>query len=127
MANNLTDTGENRIVDWLFGSSTTAPTLPLKMALVTAAGSDAAAGTEVTGGSYARKNITVAAAVNGAVTNSADLVFAGMPACTVVGWEIWDSAGSPVRWSYGLFDASKTVAAGDEFKVAAAGWTFSAS
>ncbi|CAL9366664.1 phage tail fiber protein [Streptomyces sp. enrichment culture] len=127
MANNLTDTGENRTVDWLFGSSTTAPTLPLKMALVTAAGSDSAAGTEVTGGSYARKNISVAAAVNGAVTNSADLSFTGMPACTVVGWEIWDSAGTPVRWSYGPFDPSKMVAAGDEFKVVAGGWTFSAS
>ncbi|WP_456044144.1 phage tail fiber protein [Streptomyces tendae] len=123
----MTDTGENRVVNWLFGSSTTAPTLPLKMALVTAAGNDATAGTEVTGGSYARKNISVAAAVNGGVANSADLVFAGMPACTVVGWEIWDSFGTPVRWCYGPFDASKTVAAGDEFKVAAGAWTFSAS
>ena len=114
-------------MDWLFGSATTAPTLPLKMALTTVNGTDAAAGTEVTGGSYARKNITVAAAVNGAVSNSADLIFSGMPAATVVGWEIWDSAGTPVRWSYGLFDASKTVAAGDDFKVAAGGWTFTAS
>ncbi|MFZ4150504.1 phage tail fiber protein [Streptomyces pseudogriseolus] len=127
MADNLTNTAENRAVDWLFGTSTTAPTLPLKMALVTASGNDATAGTEVTGGSYARKNISVAAAVNGAVSNSAELVFTGMPACTVVGWEIWDSAGTPVRWSYGPFDASKTVAAGDEFKVAAGAWTFSAS
>ncbi|GHC38070.1 hypothetical protein GCM10010348_76690 [Streptomyces anthocyanicus] len=127
ISDNLSNTAENRTVDWLFGSSTTAPTLPLKMALVTAAGSDAAAGTEVTGGSYVRKNISVAAAVNGAVANSADLIFTGMPACTVVGWEIWDSAGTPVRWSYGPFDASKTVAAGDEFKVAAGAWTFSAS
>jgi hypothetical protein len=97
------------------------------MALTTVNGTDAAAGTEVTGGSYARKNITVAAAVNGAVSNSADLIFSGMPAATVVGWEIWDSAGTPVRWSYGLFDVSKTVAAGDDFKVAAGGWTFTAS
>jgi len=50
-----------------------------------------------------------------------------MPAATVVGWEIWDSAGTPVRWSYGLFDASKTVAAGDDLKVAAGGWTFTAA
>ncbi|WP_434092551.1 phage tail fiber protein [Streptomyces griseorubiginosus] len=123
----MTNTAENRAVDWLFGTATTAPTLPLKMALTTANGTDAAAGTEVTGGSYARKNITVAAAVNGAVSNSADLIFSGMPAATVVGWEIWDSAGTPVRWSYGLFDASKTVAAGDDLKVAAGGWTFTAS
>ncbi|WP_454339995.1 phage tail fiber protein [Streptomyces pseudovenezuelae] len=123
----MTNTAQNRAVDWLFGTATTAPTLPLKMALTTANGTDSAAGTEVAGGSYARKNITVAAAVNGAVSNSADLIFNGMPAATVVGWEIWDSAGTPVRWSYGLFDASKTVAAGDDLKVAAGGWTFTAS
>lgn len=127
MADNLSNTGENRVVDWLFGTATTAPTLPLKVALTTANGSDAAAGTEVTGGSYARKNIAVAAAVNGSVSNSADLVFSGMPACTVVGWEIWDSAGTPIRWSYGTFDTSKAVTAGDDFKVAGGGLTFSAS
>ncbi|WP_425597432.1 phage tail fiber protein [Streptomyces tendae] len=127
MPDNLSNTAENRTVDWLFGVDVEGPVVPLKMALVTAAGNDATAGTEVTGGSYARKNISVAAAVNGAVTNSADLVFTGMPACTVVGWEIWDSFGTPVRWCYGPFDASKTVAAGDEFKVAAGAWTFSAS
>jgi len=97
------------------------------MALVTAVGNDTTAGTEVTGGSYTRENLSVAAAVNGAVTNSADLTFTGMPACTVVGWEIWDSADTPVRWSYGPFDASKTVADGDELKVVAGGWSFSAS
>lgn len=127
MADNLTDTGENRTVDWLFGTATTAPTLPLRMALVTAAGTDSTAGTEVTGGSYSRQTLAVAAAVNGAVTNSADLSFTGMPASTVVGWEIWDSAGTPVRWTYGPFDAPKTLAAGDEFKVVAGAWTFSAS
>lgn len=127
MADNLTDTGENRVVDWLFGTATTAPTLPLRMALVTAAGTDSTAGTEVTGGSYTRKNLAVAAAVNGAVSNSADLTFTAMPACTVVGWEIWDSASTPIRWSYGPFDAPKTLAAGDEFKVIAGAWTFSAS
>jgi hypothetical protein len=102
-------------MDWLMGSTTTAPTTPLTVALVTAAGDDATAGTEVTGGSYARKTLTVGAASGGAVANSADLDWTGMPACTIVGWEIWDSAGTPVRWWYGPLDANKTLAAGDEF------------
>jgi hypothetical protein len=127
IADNLSNTAENRVTDWLFGAATTGPTLPLRMALTTANGTDATEGTEVAGGSYSRKTLTVAAAVNGSVSNSADLTFAGMPACTVVGWEIWDSAGTPVRWSYGLFDAPKTVAAGDEFRVAAGGWTWTSS
>lgn len=127
MADNLSNTAENRSLDWLMGSSTTAPTTPLKVALVTAAGDDATAGTEVTGGSYTRKTLTVGAASGGAVSNSADLDWTGMPACTVVGWEIWDSAGTPVRWWYGPLDASKTLASGDEFKLPAAALSLSIS
>jgi hypothetical protein len=127
VADNLSNTAENRIMDWLFGNTTTAPTGALKVALVTAAGDDATAGTEVTGGSYVRKTLTVGAASGGTVANSADLDWTGMPACTVVGWEIWDSAGTPVRWWYGPLDVNKTLAAGDEFKLPAASLTQSIS
>jgi hypothetical protein len=101
------------------GNTTTAPTTPLKVALVTANGNDATAGTEVTGGSYARKTLTVAAASSGATSNSADLSWTGMPACTVVGVEVWDSAGTPIRFWYGAVGTSRTVAAGDELRIAA--------
>ena len=68
---NLSNTAENLALDWVLGVGTPArPTTPLKVALVTAAGSDTAAGTEVTGGSYARQNLAVAAAVGGATSNS---------------------------------------------------------
>jgi hypothetical protein len=127
LADNLSNTAENRALDWLMGTATTAPTTPLKAALVTANGSDTAAGTEVTGGSYARKNLTVAAAVNGATSNSADLVWAGMPAATVVGVEVWDNAGTPVRLWYGALAASRTVASGDELRIPAGSLTFSLS
>ncbi|MFD5566634.1 phage tail fiber protein [Streptomyces cadmiisoli] len=119
MADNLTNTAENRVLDWINGLSATAPTTPLKVALVTANGDDATAGTEVVGGSYARQNLTVAAAVSGATSNSADLVWSGMPVATVVGVEVWDSAGSPVRLWYGPLSASRTVAAGDELRLTA--------
>ena len=119
MADALTNTAENRLLDWILGLASTAPTTPIKVALVTVAGSDTAAGTEVTGGSYARQTLTVGAASAGATSNSADIVFAGMPACTVVGVEIWDSAGSPVRLWYGALAASRTVAAGDDLRLLA--------
>ncbi len=118
MADNLSDTAENRALDWLCGNSTTAPSGQLKVALVTANGSDSAAGTEVTGGSYARQNVTFSAASGGTTSNSADVTFTAMPACTVVGIEIWDSAGTPIRWWYGALAASKTLQAGDELKLA---------
>lgn len=126
MADNLSNTAENLALDWILGVGTpTRPTTPLKVALVTANGSDTAAGTEVTGGSYARQNLAVAAAVGGATANSADLVFTGMPAATVVGVEIWDSAGTPVRLWYGPLTASRTVAAGDELVLSAGQLTLS--
>ncbi|MEW2463125.1 hypothetical protein AB0872_20775 [Microbacterium sp. NPDC047426] len=126
MADNLSNTAENLALDWILGVGTpTRPTTPLKVALVTANGSDTAAGTEVTGGSYARQNLAVAAAVGGATSNSADLVFTGMPAATVVGVEIWDSAGTPVRLWYGPLTASRTVSAGDELVLTAGSLTLS--
>jgi hypothetical protein len=123
----LSNTAENRVLDWINGLTATAPTTPLKVALVTAAGDDATAGTEVAGGSYARQTLTVAAATGGAATNSADLLWSNMPACTIVGWEIWDSAGAPVRLWYGLLDANKTLGAGDEYKIVSAGMNLSIS
>lgn len=127
IADNLSNTGENRCLDFIMGNTATAPTAPLKVALVTAAGTDTTNGTEVTGGSYARQTITAGAAVSGATSNSADLVFSGMPAATVVGVEIWDSAGTPVRLWYGNLSASRTVAAGDELRLTAGSLTLALS
>ncbi|CUW31770.1 phage tail fiber protein [Streptomyces reticuli] len=125
MADNLTNTGENRALDWILGGSPTAPTAPLKVALVTAIGDETTAGTEVTGGGYARQTLSVGAAVAGATSNSADLVWTNMPAATVVGVEVWDSAGTPVRLWYGPLTVSRTVAAGDELRLVAGALTFS--
>jgi hypothetical protein len=127
VADNLTNTAENRAVDWINGLTSTASTTPLKVALVTANGTDTAPGTEVTGGGYARQTLSVAAAVNGATSNSADLVFTNMPGVTVTGVEIWDSAGTPARLWYGALNASRTVNAGDDFKLVAGALTLSLS
>lgn len=127
MADNLSSTAENRALDWLMGVATTAPTTPLKVALVTAAGTDTTAGTEVAGGSYARQTLTVAAAVNGTTSNSADLIWAGMPAATVVGVEVWDSAVTPVRLWYGPLTANRTILAGDELRIPAGDLDFDLS
>ncbi|MFZ3592314.1 phage tail fiber protein [Streptomyces sp. BH104] len=125
---NLSNTAENLLMDWINGVGTpTRPTTQLKVALLTAVGDDATAGTEVTGGSYARKNLSVAASTGGATTNSADLLWTGMPACTIVGWEIWDNAGTPVRLWYGPLGASQTLPAGSEFKITAGGLALSIS
>ncbi|KPC64433.1 hypothetical protein ADL27_61080 [Streptomyces sp. NRRL F-6602] len=125
MADALTNTAENRAVDFIMGLTATAPTTPLRVALVTTNGDDATAGTEVTGGTYARQNLSVAAATGGTTSNSADLVWAGLPAVTVVGVEIWDSAATPVRLWYGALADARTVGAGDDFKLPAGSLTVS--
>ena len=128
MADNLTDTAENLVLDWINGvGSPTRPTTPLKVALVTANGSDSSAGTEVTGGSYARQSVTFTSASSGSASNNADISFTSMPAATVVGVEVYDSAGSPVRIWYGALTASKATNSGDTFTISSGSLTVSAS
>lgn len=120
MSDNLTDNAESRVLNWLTLNSTTAPTTGLSLRLMTANGSDSAAGTEVTGGSYTAQDIAFGSSSGGAAaTNSGDVTFASMPACTVVGFEIWDKNGTPFRWWYGAATASKVVNSGDTYKVSA--------
>ncbi|MEU7978242.1 hypothetical protein AB0B63_06890 [Micromonospora sp. NPDC049081] len=119
MANNLTQPEANRLLDASLGTASfTAPTGPMKLALVTVNGSASAAGTEVTGGSYARQTVVFGAASGGSASNTALITFAGMPATTVVGLEVYDSSGTPRRCWWGALSASKTVQAGDSVQFA---------
>lgn len=123
MADNLTDGAEARVLNWLTGNAATAPVLPLMLRLMTANGSDAAAGTEVVnsgGSTYSPQPIAFPAASGTTSTaNTADVVFANMPAVTIVGGEIWDSAGTPFRWWWGAAVAPKITNLGDTAKVLA--------
>jgi|SRR5690349_8288791 len=107
----------NRLLEASLGKSTyTAPTTPMKLALDTANGTASAAGTEVTGGSYARQDLSAAlpsTGTNGTITSNAAVNFTGMPAATVTGAEVYDSNGTPRRAYYGALAASKTTGAGD--------------
>jgi hypothetical protein len=89
------------------GTAYTAPTTPIKCRLMTANGSGTAAGTEVTGGSYVSQTATFAAASAGSKSTNANLTYTSMPAVTVVGVELWDSAGTPIRRWWGALTASK--------------------
>ena len=125
MADNLPDIIENQLLDALVGTTSYTVTGPIKLALVTANGNDATAGTEVTGGSYARQTIAFGAAASGSISNNASISFAGMPAATVVGIEIYDSAGTPKRLAYGALTTSRVVTAGDTVQFASSAITLS--
>lgn len=89
--------------------------------LMTANGSQSAAGTELgTGGSYTAggSTITFSAATTQTGTYSAQSANVAwsqtnMPAATIQGVEIWDNAGTPVRSLWGALTTNKTTAAGD--------------
>lgn len=127
MADNLTNTAENKMLDALVGTASYSANTPIKLALVTAGGSDTAAGTEVSGGSYARQTITFNAASSGSIDSAAAVSFTNMPTCTVTGIELWDSAGTPVRLAYGNLTSSKSLTSGDTLEFAAGSITLTLS
>jgi hypothetical protein len=93
--------------------------------LMTANGSGTANGTELgtSAGYTAVTGITPAAfsaavTTTGATSNTGLLSITNMPAATITGIEIWDSAGTPIRHWYGALTASKTTALGDTLSFA---------
>lgn len=109
MPNNATDYEENRLLDlsWLTTD---------KLALMSVLGTDSSAGTEVTGGSYARQTTSaLAAAASGSKAINGAVTFLALPATDVQGWSIWDSSGTNRKW-YGLFSPQNgTAAASTDF------------
>lgn len=119
MADNLTDVVENQLLDALVGNAAYSVTTPIKLALVTANGSDATGGTEVAGGSYSRQNISFGVASGGQIVSEGTVSFGNMPTTTVVGIELWDSAATAKRLAYGPLTAPKSLVSGDTLQFAA--------
>lgn len=112
------DTAEaNRLLDASFwtadyvGGATGA-----QLRLTTVTGTDAAAGTLVTGGSYANQAMAMSAAASRSCSNSGTVAFTGMPATTVNGVEIYSNS---VRRAYGALTTPRTTASGDTLSFAA--------
>jgi hypothetical protein len=117
MAGSLSNYAENKVLDHVLG--TTAYTKPTTyVALYTVAPTDSTAGTEVTGGSYARLAGTFDASVGGASANSGNLDFTGMPACTVVAVAILDNSTGGNLLVHGTLTANKSLDAGDTLRIA---------
>jgi hypothetical protein len=112
---------ENALINGtLRGTTYTAPTTTF-LALYTSDPTDADTGTEVSGGSYARQSITMAAPSNGVSTNSSAIEF---PQCTsswgtVTHVGIRDAVTSGNLLYHTPLDASKVISTGDIFKITA--------
>ena len=98
----------------------TSPTT-VYLALYTSDPTDADAGTEVSGNAYARQSITFGAPSNGVSTNSAAIEFPQATGSwgTVAYVGIRDASTAGNLLFHTALDASKTIATGDVFRVAA--------
>lgn len=117
------DYAENKVIDHLNGK--TSFTMPsVWVALFTAAPSDSGGGTEVSGGSYARKSTAGAdwnAASAGSASNANAITFVTATGSwgTATHFATFDAstAGNMLRW--GALTTSKTIGSGDTASFAA--------
>ena len=117
------------------GSNTVGATSPVKVKLTTTAPSNVTAGTELSATGYTAGGtaITFATASGGSTsgptgsaiswTNSGGTAWTG-----IVGLEIWDTAGTPIRWWFGTWSGQPIViAAGNTFSVSTSAITVTAT
>lgn len=121
---NIVRVEEQALLDATNGTTTyTNPTTPMKGAINTSttAPTTTAAGSEFTGGSYARATVAYgagSAADPSVATNSGAQTYTNMPAGTAHSYDEFDSAGTPKRRWFGLLTADKTLNAGDTLTIA---------
>jgi hypothetical protein len=114
------------------GGSAFTVTPPFHLRLMTAAGSNTANGTELSATGYTAGGATMGATAFGApsagVASNSNAVSwtAGAAWSAVVAVEIWDTAGTPLRWLQGGI-TSVTLANGNTLNFAAASITADAS
>lgn len=112
---------ENALINaTLRNTSYTSPTT-VYLALYTSDPTDADTGTECSGSGYARQAITFGAPSNGVSTNSAAIEYAqaGNAWGTITHVGIRDALTTGNLLYHTALDASKTIATGDVFRVAA--------
>lgn len=116
---------ENALINaTLRNTSYTSPST-VYVGLFTSDPTDAGSGTEVSGGSYARKAMTFGSPSNGASTNSGAVEFDQATGNwgTITHFAIFDALTTGNMLYHGALTASKTIATGDVFKFASASVT----
>lgn len=138
----LTDYAENKIVDAVMRGQTLGAPATWYVALYTVCPTDSTAGTEVTGGSYARVAVTAgltqwagtqsagsttaSSGTGGTTSNNATISFPTPTAGwgTVVCWGLADAASSGNLWIYSALTVNKTINNGDTVSFSAGAATF---
>lgn len=140
----LTDFAENKVVDATLRAQAIGTPVTWYVALYTVCPTDSTAGTEVSGGAYARVAVTAGLAAfsgtqgagttvastgtGGTVSNNAVWTFPTPTAGwgTVVCWGVTDAATVGNIWIYSALTVSKTINTGDAVSFAAGAATYQA-
>lgn len=114
----------NMVAASLGKATYTATVAPIRGRLMSANGTASSNGTELAnagGSTYASQDVGTAITAFAAlpIVNSSPITWTNLPAGTVNGLELWDSAGTPKRKWFGALTTPKTVALGDSLSVAA--------
>ena len=111
---------ENALINAVLNNTSyTSPTTTY-VGLFTSDPTDAGSGTEVSGGSYARKAASFSAASEGNSTNDADITFDQATANwgTVTHFGLFDASTTGNLLFHGALTSSKAIESGDIFKIA---------
>ena len=111
---------ENALINATLRATTFTSPAAVYVSLHTADPTDAGSGTEVSGGSYARKSATFASPANGASATSADVTFDQATGSwgTITHIGIWDALTTGNLLYHTPLTTSKTIDTGDIFKIA---------
>ncbi|MGQ9698975.1 MAG: phage tail fiber protein [Armatimonadota bacterium] len=117
----ISDYLEAALLNHVFRGVTYTPPTTLYVALYTSDPTDADTGTEVSGGGYVRQTVTFTTPSGGDVQNTTDIVFPTATASwgTITHVGIRDAATGGNLLYYGPLSVSKTIGAGDTFKIPA--------
>lgn len=120
---------ENALINATLRATTFTSPAAVYVSLHTADPTDAGSGTEVSGGSYARKSATFASPSNGASATSADVTFDQATGSwgTITHIGIWDALTTGNLLYHTPLTTSKTIDTGDIFKIASGSLTVTLS
>lgn len=112
------------MLDWVLGGAT--PTRPAAWGLGLSLGTpNSTSGSEMSVTGYARQTVTIGAAstigASARATVAAVVNFTVLSACTIQGWQLWDtklSSNSGNMLAFGQLSASSVMASGDVLQIA---------
>jgi hypothetical protein len=112
---------ENALINAVLRNTTYTSPAVVYVALYTTDPTDADTGTEVSGNAYARQSVSFSAPSNGVTSNSAAVEFPQATGAwgTVAYIGLRDAATNGNLLFHTALDASKTIATGDVFRIAA--------